>query len=101
MDSIKQLAEYAGRFSSIFAFALIFIRPFREWLFGISAIREGQKCLLRSEMLHIYYAYKDRREIRQFEYENFLYLYSAYKALKGNSFIDKIKLKVDTWSVVT
>lgn len=101
MDSIKQLAEYAGWVSSLFAFALIFIRPFREWLFGISAIRDGQKCLLRSEMLHIYYEYKDRREIRQFEYENFLYLYAAYKALKGNSFIDKIKSEVNSWEVIT
>jgi len=101
MEVVKLLATYAGYISSIFAFALILIRPFREWLFGINAIQEGQKCLLRSEMLHIYYEYKDRKQIRQFEYENFLYLYSAYKALKGNSFIDKIKTEVDSWEVVT
>lgn len=101
MDIIKQMSEYAGWISSIFAFALIFVKPFREWLFGITAIREGQKCLLRSEMLHIYYEYKDSRTIRQYEIENFLYLYAAYKALNGNSFVDKIKKEVDTWSVVT
>lgn len=101
MDIIKQMSEYAGWISSIFAFALIFVKPFREWLFGITAIREGQKCLLRSEMLHIYYEYKDSRTIRQYEIENFLYLYAAYKALNGNSFVDKIKKEVDTWIVVT
>lgn len=101
MDIIKQMSEYAGWISSIFAFALIFVKPFREWLFGITAIRAGQKCLLRSEMLHIYYEYKDSRTIRQYEIENFLYLYAAYKALNGNSFVDKIKKEVDTWSVVT
>ena len=35
------------------------------------------------------------------EYENFLFLYRAYKALRGNSFIDKIKKEVDEWEVVT
>ena len=101
MEFVKRVSEYAGYLSTIFAFALIFIKPFREWLFGMGAIRDGQKCLLRSEMLHIYYQYKDSKTVRQYEYENFLYLYSAYKALQGNSFIDKIKKEVDTWTVVT
>lgn len=101
MEFIKNLATYAGYASSIFACALIFIRPFREWLFGISSIRDGQKCLLRSEMLHIYYEYKDGKRIRQYEYENFMYLYKAYKALKGNSFIDKIHEEVSRWEVIT
>lgn len=101
MGLLERVAEYAKWISAIFALAVIFVKPFREWLFGLSAIRDGQKCLLRSEMLHIYYEYKDSKTIRQYEYENFLYLYSAYKALKGNSFIDKIKKEVDAWTVVT
>lgn len=63
-------------------------------------IAEGTKCQLRSEMLRIYYANRDRGEIRQWEYENFVYLYEAYKALKGNSFIDKIYREVQTWKVI-
>ena len=35
------------------------------------------------------------------EYENFIYLYEAYKALKGNSFIDKIYAEVKEWDVET
>lgn len=61
----------------------------------------GMKCQLRSDMLHIYYANKDKEEIRQYELENFIYLYKAYKALRGNSFIDKIYKEVMTWEVVT
>lgn len=62
---------------------------------------KGMRCQLRNDMLHIYYAYKDAKQIRQYELENFVYLYKAYKALKGNSFIDKIYKDVMTWQVIT
>ena len=61
----------------------------------------GQKCQLRSEMLQVYYHNKDSKRIRQYEYENFVFLYEAYKALKGNSFIDKIYDEVKKWEVIT
>ena len=64
-------------------------------------IKNGQKCQLRSEMLRIYYHNVDDKTIRQYEYENFVYLYEAYKALKGNSFIDKIYSEVKTWKIDT
>ncbi len=64
-------------------------------------IRKGQLCQLRSEMLQIYYHNKHDKKIRQYEYENFVLLYEAYKALRGNSFIDKIYSEVKTWEVIT
>lgn len=64
-------------------------------------ISNGTKCQLRSEMLRIYYHNREREVIRQYEYENFVMLYEAYKALKGNSFIDKIYSEVKTWEVVS
>lgn len=67
----------------------------------IRKIADGQKCQLRSEMLRIYYRHRETGEIRQYEYENFVFLYEAYKALKGNSFIDKIYKEVQTWEIVT
>ena len=68
---------------------------------SISKVMSGTKCLLRSEMLRIYYKHKDSQQIRQYEYENFVYSYKAYKALGGNSFIDKIYSEVQTWEVHT
>jgi hypothetical protein len=65
----------------------------------IKRIVEGQRCQLRSEMLHTYYGHKDNGKIRQYELENFLLMYKAYKALKGNSFIDKIHDEVIEWEV--
>jgi hypothetical protein len=67
----------------------------------IRKIADGQKCQLRSDMLVIYYHHRETKKIRQYEYENFVYLYEAYKALKGNSFIDKIWNEVQTWEVIT
>jgi hypothetical protein len=67
----------------------------------IVKIIEGQKCQLRSEMLQIYYHNKDSETIRQYEKENFMKLYEAYKALKGNSFIDTIYEDVRKWKTIT
>lgn len=64
-------------------------------------IADGVKCLLRSKMLEIYYRNRDNKSIRQYEKENFLLLYAAYKALKGNSFIDDIAKEVRTWTVIS
>lgn len=67
----------------------------------MTKIFSGQKCLLRSEMLRIYYHNKDTAKIRQYEYENFVMLYEAYKGLKGNSFVDKIYEEVKKWQVLS
>lgn len=66
----------------------------------IRKIGAGTKCQLRSEMLRIYYHNRESRTIRQYEYENFVKLYEAYKALKGNSFIDKIYDEIKTWEII-
>ena len=64
-------------------------------------IVEGVRCQLRQTMLDIYYRHKDERKIRQYEAEHFDKCYHAYKALKGNSFIDEIYKTAHTWEVVT
>ena len=68
---------------------------------NIRKIADGTRCQLRSEMLRIYYHNRECATIRQYEIENFFMLYDAYKALKGNSFIDKIHDEVESWEVIT
>ncbi len=68
---------------------------------NVRKISSGTKCQLRSEMLRMYYRHRQDGKIRQYEYENFVMLYEAYKALKGNSFIDKIYREVQEWEVVS
>ena len=67
----------------------------------VCKIANGQKCQLRSDMLRTYYHHRERETIRQYEYENFVMMYDAYKALGGNSFIDKIYKEVQTWEIVS
>jgi hypothetical protein len=67
----------------------------------VRKVSNGQKCLLRSDMLAIYYKNRGTGKIRQYEYENFVMLYEAYKALKGNSFIDKIYEEVHEWDIIS
>ena len=67
---------------------------------SVKKIANGTKCQLRSEMLRIYYHNRESKTIHQFEYENFVLLYEAYKSLKGNSFIDKIYEELQAWEIV-
>lgn len=102
MDKLPAIAQFVGLIVNCVTILVLLIKPIREKIFGIGVMRDGQRCVLRSEMLRIYYEAKDNEHtIRQYEYENFCLLYAAYKAMKGNSFIDKIYNEVAKMEVVT
>ena len=61
--------------------------------------KEGQMCLLRKDMLDIYYANRDRKRLRQWEAQNFMLMYESYKAMGGNSFIDEVYEHVTQWEL--
>lgn len=65
----------------------------------IELINDGIRCQLRTEMMNTYYDNKANEAIREYELENFIKCYNAYKALGGNSFIDRIYEEVIEWSV--
>lgn len=67
----------------------------------IRKIADGSKCQLRSDMLSIYYRHKEDGKIRQYEYENFILAYEAYKALGGNSFIDRIYEEIQSYEIIS
>lgn len=92
---MESLTIFIGVIEAVFGVILI---PLFVFVYNLS---NGMKCQLRSDMLHTYYTHKDEKRIRQYELENFVYLYKAYKSLKGNSFIDKIYKEVMTWEVIT
>lgn len=101
METFKNIVTVCGGITTISVMLIALIKPLRERAFGTKAIKDGMKCQLRADMLHTYYKNKDNQKIRQYESENFEYEYRAYKALKGNSFIDKIKREVDEWEVIS
>ena len=48
---------------------------------GTKAIREGQMCLLRVEIVRLYYRHRDDKKLREYEYALLDQCYKAYKAL--------------------
>lgn len=101
METLLLLAQISGAVTGIAACVCMIVRPVRDKLLGLNDVREGQKCLLRSELLHTYYKHREENTIRQYEYENFIFLYKAYKKMGGNSFIDKIYKEVQSWEVLS
>ena len=78
----------------------VFAFCFKVWK-EIKQAKEGDMCLLRQKMLEIYYKNKDRKKIRQYEAQNFVLMYKAYKARGGNSFIDEVYEHVTKWELET
>ena len=94
MTNLTLIVTLVGEISALLAVIIPMVVSMRK-------IANGTRCQLRSEMLRLYYHHRDSKTIRQFEYENFIFLYEAYKALKGNSFIDRIYGEVKTWRIET
>ena len=51
---------------------------------------EALKCLLRSNITSKYYVYKKLGVVPRYEKENVNYMYTQYKNMGGNSYIDLI-----------
>lgn len=86
---IKDITVIVGGIGAIIAIIIWIIK-----------INNGMKCLLRSQMLKTYYNNMESQTIRQYEKENFEHCYEAYKALRGNSFIDDVHESVSHWTII-
>ena len=65
-----------------------------------SIILKILKCSLRNDMLDIWDKCKDTKQITRYQLQSFLYSYDLYKKLKGNSFIDEIKERIEKFEVI-
>ena len=100
MEVLQMLADHAGDICQLATCAALLIKPVREWLMGTEKIREGQRCLLRSEIVRIYYRHKEDKKLKEYEFRNLEECYKAYKALGGNSFIDHIHAEMQEWDII-
>lgn len=100
MEIVLQIAEIAGCISAVAAAFAILVKPIRERLFNNKKANDGDKCLLRTAILNIYYKGLEKKELHQYEAENLVQLYEAYKALGGNSFIDCVYDDMREWTVI-
>ena len=101
METLLLAAELAGAITGIAACICLLVKPLRNRVLGLNDVREGQRCLLRRDILDVYYRCRETKEIRQYEYESVVLLYKAYKALGGNTFIDHIYKEINEWEVVS
>lgn len=110
MNTFQTICAVVQGLTAIFTFAILLIKPFRKWLLGVKdrteqnaaderMEREAVLCLIRSEIVRIFYLRKDDRNISQYEYENVLMLFDAYKKLGGNSFVKQIIEDMGTWNI--
>ena len=60
---------------------------------------EALKCLLRNDILEIYYQYKPQKRISRFAFDNVGYMHYQYKKRHGNSFIDTVFEQMKTWEI--
>ncbi len=99
--TMSALATLITELGVLFGVVAWVVNKYKKTAAKVELVAEGVKCQLRSDMLRVYYRNKDTKEIRQYEYENFVMLYEAYKALGGNSFVDKISDEVKSWKIET
>lgn len=95
MEYLKGAADTIGYITVIIGGVIAIAKIYSEW----KKARNGQLCLLRNELLKIYYKYKDAEELPQYEAQNFTMMYEAYKARGGNSFIDEVHNHVIKWKL--
>ena len=100
MELWNTVTAYLKDIYYILLLVILLVKPVREWLFGIAQVKEGQRCLLRSEIVRIYYRHHDDRQLREYEFKNMEQCYKAYKALGGNSFVDRIYEEMREWDIV-
>ena len=90
-DTFNQTVAILGGLSTIIAAMVLLVKPLRERVFGLKTMLDGR----------VYYKGRESRTIRQYERENMDMEYEAYKAMKGNSFIDDVYQEIKKWEVVT
>lgn len=98
--TLEHLAAVIGYLATVGGFLAFLCRFWRE----LKNIAGGQKCLLRSEIMAIYYRHCDEDEptLREYERKNLDSLYAAYTTLHGNTFVSDIYNKeMRHWHVST
>lgn len=99
IDTFILVGKVAGAVCSVGTLAALLVKPVREWLFGVDAARDGQRCLLRAEIVRIYYRNREDKTLREYEFRNMSECYAAYKRLGGNSFVEHIFEEMQHWDV--
>lgn len=93
MDILNFLKEY-------WVLITFFVSEISALLIFGGVILKILKCSLRNDMLDIWDKCKDTKKITRYQLQSFLYSYDLYKKMKGNSFIDEIKERLEKFEVI-
>ena len=98
IEELKVAAQIVGYIATVGG-VLIFLS--KQWD-KIKDIADAQKCLLRSDILAIYYKHCDEEDptLHEYERKSLDALYASYKVLRGNSFVDDIYELMRHWHVI-
>ena len=66
----------------------------------MTALAESAKDVLREKIMAIYHKNKRHRQLEEHEKEALTQYYKDYKAIGGNSYIDKYYGRMETWDVI-
>lgn len=66
----------------------------------VAALAESAKDVLREKIMTIYHKNKRVRQLEEHEKEALVQYYKDYKAIKGNSYIDKYYGRMKNWNVI-
>lgn len=111
IETLQVISLMIGIPSALFSLLVMISKSFRDWVFNKKNIekakaneeedrRETDRCLLRNHITSIYFRHCEEKTIMEWEYENLTRLYTQYKKLGGNSFVDKIWNEVQSWKVI-
>ena len=78
MGDLASVASLCSEVTVILGALALLIKPLRNKLLGLDKLVDALKCELRHDMLHTYYRHREDKFIRQYELEDFLYLYKGY-----------------------
>lgn len=97
--TLQSIAQVLGNLATIGGFLAALCAVVKK----ISAIAEGQKCLLRTKIMDIYYKHCDEDEptLREYERKNLDALYAAYTGLHGNTFVADVYAEMRHWRVIS
>lgn len=56
--------------------------------------------LLQAQLTNIFFEYNKKKVIPDYIYRNWLNMFKIYKALGGNDYVDELKHKMDSWTIV-
>lgn len=103
MSTLTAVASLISGTLALVTLLSVLVKPIRQrirlWLTKNEKLDDALLCMLRDRITTLYYEKFTYAELRRYEFESLVRLYAAYKALGGNSYVDKLYAEMIEWHV--